>query len=245
VSSCSVYADTSTTGADEDSPLATALESDDGRKDYAGNKVSSERTASDALEDRLLIVRPGLIGGPGDTSDRTGYWVARSAAAQATPMLVPPTRQNSQVIDVRDLADWIVLQAESRTTGIVDTVGPTITLTEWIAESRRIGGHTGPMVEADCAWLVDQGVAQWAGDDSLAMWIGSPGWEGFTSRSGAKAKQLGLRQRSVSETLRDTLAWERARGLTRDREAGLSPQREQELIDSLGRTSRSPDLRTA
>jgi len=71
------------------------------------------------------------------------------------------------------------------------------------------------------------------GPDSLAMWLVEPGYEGWSSRSGAAAAAAGLTHRSRREFLADTLAWERELGLDRERKAGLSPAREQELIEAL------------
>src|SRR5437764_1267507 len=83
--------------------------------------------------------RAGLIGGPGDRGGRTGYWVARAARAPAQPMLVPgPPDHGTQVIDARDLAGWLVSCAESGVTGIYDTVGPAMSLADWIRLSRQV-----------------------------------------------------------------------------------------------------------
>jgi nucleoside-diphosphate-sugar epimerase len=235
VSSVNVYEKFDTPGADESAVLREPTELDLAeREQYGEAKVASEQASRDVVGDRLVIARAGLIGGPGDKSDRAGAWVARAARAPEEPMLVPDTPDlPTSVIDVRDLAAWLLDCATAGRTGTFDARGPIVPFVEWLELVREVGGHTGPVVLAPRQWLEEQKVGQYMGPDSLAMWLTEPGYEGWSSRSGAAALEAGLTHRSRREFLTDALAWERELGLDRERRAGLSPEKEKELIEAL------------
>ncbi|TDD30427.1 oxidoreductase [Kribbella turkmenica] len=235
VSSNNAYEKYDTPGADESAVLRKPAELDVvDREQYGEAKVACELASVGAVGDRLVIARAGLIGGPGDRSDRAGAWVARAARAPEEPLLLPDTPDlDTSVIDVRDLASWLLDNAAGGRTGTFDTFGPVVPFGEWVELSREVGGHSGPVVLAPREWLEERQVEQYMGPESLAMWLTEPGYEGWSNRSGAAARAAGLTHRPRREFLRDTLAWERELGLERERKAGLSLAREQELIQSL------------
>ncbi len=138
------------------------------------------------------------------------------------------------MVDARDLAAWLLSCAEKGTTGTYNAVGPIVPFGEWVALSRQVGGHTGPVMEADDAWLLGENVVQAMGPESLALWVADPNWIGFSARNGAAASAAGLRHRPRAEMLADTLRWEREQGLDRPRRAGLSSERERQLLQRLG-----------
>ncbi|MRG59350.1 oxidoreductase [Agromyces sp. CFH 90414] len=232
VSTGNVYARHDVAGADEDADLREPLDADRSTPEtYGEAKVACEAAYRAAFGDRLLMVRSGLIGGPGDHSGRTGAYVARAARDPQAPMLVPAIADAAaQVIDVRDLAAFILDGAEHGLAGTFNAVGDRSTFGAFLEASRSVGGHEGEVVAVPGDWLESHGVNEWSGPESLALWIIDPTWSAFQDRSNARAVAAGLRLRPLEQTLADLLAWEREQGLERERGTGLSAAREAELI---------------
>jgi len=233
VSSASVYAAEDSPGDDESAALLPAHEADDdGWATYGGRKVACEQVVLDAVGDRALVARSGLIAGPGDHTDRTGYWPLRFAhpAAPDGAVLVPDSTIATQVIDVRDLAGWLVEAGLRRAVGIVNASGPVLPLAEHLALARAVAGHDGEVVAVPQDWLEAHDVEPWSGPRSLPLWLPLPAYAGFMARDVAAALALGLAARPLAQTLRDTLEWELASGPRRVRKAGLSPADEVALL---------------
>jgi len=213
VSTINVYPDTSTPGG---SPATLSLhepEPDDvdpaGEDAYGRMKVACEELVSDAIES-CTIVRPGLIVGPGDPTGRFTYWPARfrEAAAEGGEVLAPGDPADVvQLIDVRDLAAWIVTATEKRTAGVYDGVGPAQPLGELLAAaaagvSSALGFRSGgTLTWVDQEFLVAQEVQPWAGPGSVPLWLPRPEYDGMLSHVST------ISSRPVSETAADLLAW--------------------------------------
>lgn len=231
ISSCSVYADHSVAGADEAAGVLAPLPpgTELGAGNYGEAKAAIEHWTTELAGDKAHICRAGLIGGPGDASDRYGYWPARFAR-DSDPVLVPgiPT-DATQIIDVRDLAAWILTAAEDGTTGALNAVGEPVPFAAYLEASRQLAGGSADVVVAPEDWLVSHGANYWAGPDSLPLWL-PPGHGGFATRRSDAARAAGLRTRPWMDTLRDTLADERRRGLGRERRAGMSPETERRIL---------------
>lgn len=238
VSSISVYASHAEIGLDEQAQLLDPLEEDGmaSLEHYGEAKVACEQHVLSIFgTSRSLIARPGLIAGPGDASDRTGYWPYRFAnpASPDGRVLVPDAPGEwAQVIDVRDLTRWLLAAADDRLTGTYNAVGPTMPLGDHLEMARSVAGHAGPTAVATADWLRAHDVRPWAGPRSLPLWTGEPELAGHGAHSGSRAVASGLVARPLEQTLADTLAWEHRREQPRSRAAGLADPDERALLDA-------------
>ena len=225
VSSVSVYSDDTTVGADESASRHPAARPGD-EDDYGAQKAAAEDVVG-RLGERAFVVRPGLIVGDGDPTDRFGYWAAAFARAGAGPVLLPPLKgKSAQVIDVDDLAAYIVAATRS---GVVNAVGNEHPLAEVLGAIRTAAGHTGATIVGEEDWLVAHRVEYWAGPRSLPLWL-PPEMTGFMSRSNAVFCADGGALRPLTDTVDRVLADERERGVDRERRAGLTRAEELALL---------------
>jgi 2'-hydroxyisoflavone reductase len=236
VSTVSVYADESTPGGRPGTlPLLEAQPEDgdpaESPQAYGAMKVACEQLVQ-AGAASATIVRPGLIVGPEDPTGRFSYWPHR--LADGGEVLAPGSPTDVvQVIDVRDLAAWLVTLCERRTEGVYDGVGPALPIAELLARCAE-----GVGAEVTWRWvpqevLEAQGVEPWAGPGSVPLWLPRPAYDGMLAHDAGPAIDAGLAVRPLEETSRDTLAWLAA---TPDAEvSGIDREREAELLRTAAR----------
>ncbi|MDL9977808.1 NAD-dependent epimerase/dehydratase family protein [Microbacterium sp. ASV49] len=224
VSTISVYARSDEPGADESAEIVAPND----LTQYPDAKVAAERATAARVGDRLLIGRPGLIVGPGDPTDRFGYWPAR--LHRGGTVLAPTTEGRFvQVIDVRDLASWIVSAGTKQQTGTVNAVGAVHALEQFLTDAAAVTGFEGELVHLDDDRLLECGVNYWSGPRSLPLWIPAED-VGFAQRDGSAFLASGGTLRPLDETLQHTLDDEIARGVDRPRRAGLTAAEESEVL---------------
>jgi len=247
ISSQSVYADVSAKGVGEDDPLKTLTDAQllrakelesSGQTSasalgdlYGGLKVLCERAAEEVMPGRVLTVRPGLIVGPCDYTDRFTYWVVR--VAQGGEVLAPGRPDYAvQFIDVRDLAIWIVDMIEKQQSGIYNANGVPgkLTMQDVLEASKAASGSDAQFTWVNEKFLLDEKVAAWS---QMPLWLpeeAAPQLKGFMFVNTDKAVAAGLTYRPISETIRDTLIWYRAEHAKDQLKAGIDPGRERELL---------------
>ena len=234
VSSISVYADTSKPGMDESAPVATTPDPTVEKitaTTFGPLKALSEQAAEAALPGRVAVVRPGLIVGPEDPSDRFTYWPAR--VAKGGEVLAPGAPGDPvQLIDVRDLGPWLVRLIEDRTTGVFNATGPAdpLTMGAMLDACKTTSKSDASFTWVDADFLEKAKVQPWS---DMPVWVPSRGdTAGFARVSNARALKAGLAFRPIATTARDTLAW--FRGLPEARRsklrAGITPEREAEVL---------------
>ena len=243
VSTISVYADNSVAHADEDAALEkytgrnVMKETRDSlRKNmalYGPLKAASEAEASKQFPGITTIVRPGLIVGPGDPTDRFTYWPVR--LAKGGDVAAPGDGSDPvQVIDARDLAEWMIRLAETRTFGTFNATGPDFTVsTAAMLHGIRATTSAGATLHwIPTSFLAEQKVSPWS---DMPVWIPAQGDSaGFGQRNIGRAVSAGLTFRPLATTASDTLAWFNTLPAERQAKlgAGLTAEREKALLDA-------------
>jgi len=228
ISTISVFADFKTKGMDESAPVATI--EDESVEQVAGEtygalKALCEQTTERAYPGRTLTIRPGLIVGPHDPTDRFTYWPVRVSRGGE---VLAPNRPGYliQVIDVRDLAEWTVRMVEAKQTGVFNATGPDypLTMERLLQESKRVSASEAHFTWVSEEFLQAQGATPWT---EVTLWMPEAGNEGFATINVNKAIAAGLTFRPLSDTVRDTIAWDSSRRTETVRRNGIKPEREQ------------------
>ena len=250
ISSQSVYADVSVPGVDESAPLATltyeqleeANEIDSSGptsavtygKMYGALKALCEYTIEEVLPNRVLNIRPGLIVGPYDYTDRFTYWVQRVARGNEESEVLAPGRpeRHIQFIDVRDLAEWIVSMIERKATGVYNANGlpADLTMERMLQECKAVTGVEACFTWVDETFLLQENVAAWG---EMPLWLpeeAAPHLKGFMFISSDKAVASGLTFRTLRTTIGDTLDWYQNCRKHEELKAGVEIEKEQELL---------------
>jgi 2'-hydroxyisoflavone reductase len=242
ISTISVYSDNSKPGMDEIGPLVKYTGPDAMKETQATLKASnyglygplkalSEAEVEKWFRGKALIIRPGLIVGPGDESDRFTYWPVR--VARGGEVLAPGNPTDPvQFIDARDLAEWTIRMVEQGTTGIFNATGPksTLTMGQMLDGIKKVTKTDAPFTWVDADFLAAQKVSPWS---DMPVWVPPKGHEaGFSRISVKRAVDKGLTFRSVPDTTRATLDWFRKQSAERQAKlrAGIKPEREKEVL---------------
>ena len=219
---------------DEDSAVMVLPEGHEGEevtgRTYGPFKALAEQEARNAFPDRATIVRPGLIVGPGDRTDRFTYWPVR--IDRGGEILVPGDGHDEvQFIDVRDLTSWIVRLAEARVAGTFNATGPEsmLSMAEMVHGIRAVTTSPVRFIWATVDWLREHEVRPWS---DMPVWI--PGDPQSYVRVD-RAVEQGLTFHSLAETSLDTIEWHKTRPEEErtNMRSGLSEEREVELLRAL------------
>jgi 2'-hydroxyisoflavone reductase len=245
ISTISAYAAHDTPGMDESAPTAPyegnqdpmTLTMDDLMRDmglFGPLKALSEQEAEKWFPGRTTVIRPGLIVGPGDQSDRFSYWPLR--IRRGGEIVAPGTGRDAiQFIDARDLAEWTIRMVEQNVTGVFNATGPrpTLTMAEMLGGIRGAlpGNHEVRLTWIPFDFLSAHGVRAWS---HMPVWMApTPQMAGFGSVSTRRALDAGLTFRPLADTVNATLNWFDAQPEERRNaplRAGLPPEREAEVL---------------
>lgn len=232
VSTCSVYRVGDRLEQDESAPLVDALEADymADMNDYGNAKVTCEDIYRQSGASHTII-RPGLIGGYEDETGRSGYYPWRFAHPTGKDVLVPDLSFPVAMIDVEDLAAWIIHCAQARPQGTFNATGVTTDLAQVIGLAQEVAKSSLPPRVVSDRDLQAAGVTSWMGPRSLPLWIDDPDFRFFATLATTKARSVGLKLRPLRETLSAALRYEECRSAPR--RAGLSDADEVRLRRSL------------
>lgn len=233
ISSISVYQDFKQPDIDEEYPLANLEDPED--EDYTGDsygplKALCEYEIQKNFDGRMLVLRPGLIVGPNDPTDRFTYWPWRVSLGGKVLAPAPPS-SNLQYIDVRDLAEFIIKMIEKEKEGVYNVTGPKkpVTFGSLLVACREASLSEASFVWAGEPFLLNEGVTPWT---DMPLWIPSsdPAFTGFYNINISKALKANLKFRPLSQTVTDTLTWLKTRPQSKKLKVGMDIARETEIL---------------
>ncbi len=234
VSSLSVYSDNSIIGQDENGPVATiddpTIEQVTGAT-YGALKALCEQEAEKAFPGRATNIRPGLIVGPGDRSDRYTYWPVR--IDRGGEVLAPGDPLDPvQVIDVRDLGEWMIHMVEESVFGVFNATGPEkpLPIGDMLGSIKKAIGSDATFTWVNADFLQEQRVQPWS---HMPVWFPPRGnMVGFGRFDCSRAIAAGLTFRPHEITASATLAWHKTRPEEErtNLRAGISAEREAEVL---------------
>jgi 2'-hydroxyisoflavone reductase len=240
VSSLSVYAKSDRPGLDEHAEVARLEDpaTEEVLTYYGALKAACEHEVRARFGLHTTVVRPGLIVGPHDSTDRFGYWVARFRhpallGDRGPDAVVPaPPERPIQLIDSRDLAQWMLALLEQDREGTFNACSDKgVFCFRDLVDALRSGGSPGEPVPAwiDDATLLAHGIAPWVG---LPLWIprNDPDSGGFLSFDCSRAARAGLVPRPLTSTIADTAAWLATRDNADAWKNVLTAEREREIV---------------
>jgi len=235
ISSISAYKSFPIQGMDESATLKSIEDGDE--IEYGSLKVACEKSIEKVFGNRATIIRPGLIVGPYDPTDRFTYWPWR--VSKGGRLIAPgdPERR-VQFIDARDLAEWTVRMIENKTTGTFNATGPEnqLSMRQFLNECNAVGGNFAQFV-----WLNDDALAEAKVDPWMEMplWIPAADEEhgGFLSMDCSKAQNAGLKYSALARTIKDTLIWSSKRDQSHKWKAGLAAEKENQLLAASAKQS--------
>ena len=232
ISSISVFAGFEKPGMDESAPVGTledpSIEEITGDS-YGPLKALCEQAAEEAMPERVLNIRPGLIVGPHDPSDRFTYWPVR--VARGGEVLAPDRPEILvQIIDVRDLAEWNVRMIEQGRTGVYNATGPDTPLTmgEVLDMCRAVTGSDAVLRWAPEKFLLEAEVTPWS---EMPLWVPESEGAGFSAIDCSKAISHGLTFRPLEEIVRATYEWTKTWPAERPLRAGITPEKEAATLE--------------
>ena len=231
ISSVSAYADFNEVGIDENYPLGTledkSVEEITGET-YGPLKVLCEQAVQDAFGDNALIIRPGLIVGPYDPTDRFTYWPLRVARGGKVLAPISPD-EPLQFIHARDLADFILKLVEEKVNGVFNAVGPAepCSIGELLETCKEVSGSDAAFVWVPQNFIDEHEIAPWT---EFTVWVPDSDEGGISRVSNERAKAAGLTFRSTAQIVKETLSWAQTRPKDYEMRAGLDAEKEGKLL---------------